>query len=316
MKDLDNAATGEFILASVDGGIRSATTSSTMHVDVHGLSHRGLVRSNNEDQFLTCRFGRQLEIVQTTLLDLPLGNRFNETGHAMVVADGMGGPAAGEVASQLAMHSLLDLVVSTPDWILRSDDDHWSEEIARRFKLRASQINQKLVDAVETDPELRGFGTTMTVAWNLGHDLFIANIGDSRAYLYRGHQLHQITCDHTLAHELVDRGVLSQSDESTHRFRHVLTKCLGGDGQSFEPDVQKVKLNDGDCLLLCSDGLTEMVASQAIGETLDRNESVEQACQQLVEQALDAGGKDNITVVVARYQLFSAEPVTRVSHSN
>jgi protein phosphatase len=229
----------------------------------------------------------------------------------MVVADGMGGQAAGEVASHLAMHTLLDLVVSTPDWIFRSDDGQLANEISRRSKSRSSQMNQKLLDAVEMDPDLRGFGTTMTAAWNLEQDLFLAHVGDSRAYLFRGNCLHQLTKDHTLAQELVDRGVLAKDDLATNRLRHVLTKFLGGDGHSCQPDIQKINLQDGDRILLCTDGLTEMLPDNVIRETLGSAGSVEATSQLLVEQALEAGGKDNITVIVAHYSLPSTELATR-----
>jgi protein phosphatase len=311
MKEPDDTDTGEFALTPAAGRMRQAECSTEIHVEFFGLSHQGLVRANNEDQFLVCRFARQLEVLQTTLDDLPFENQLGGTVYAMVVADGMGGQAAGEVASHLAMHTLLDLVVSTPDWIFRSDDGQLANEISRRSKSRSIQMNQKLLDAVEMDPDLRGFGTTMTAAWNLEQDLFLAHVGDSRAYLFRGNCLHQLTKDHTLAQELVDRGVLAKDDLATNRLRHVLTKCLGGSGNSCQPDIQKINLQDGDRILLCTDGLTEMLPDNVIRETMGNAGSVEATCQLLVEQALEAGGKDNITVIVAHYSLPSTELATR-----
>src|SRR5262249_3777304 len=147
---------------------------------------------------------------------------------------------------------------------------------------------------------LTGMGTTMTVACSLGIDLFVTHVGDSRVYLCRQGHLHQLTRDHTLAQSLADRGVIPHEEVATHRLRHVLTRALGGKGE-VEADVQRARLEDKDQLLLCTDGLTNMVDDAAIEAVLREAPTAGGACEALVERALKNGGKDNVTVVLARY---------------
>jgi protein phosphatase len=141
------------------------------------------------------------------------------------------------------------------------------------------------------------------LAFSLGKDLVICHIGDSRAYLFRRGQLHKLTADHTLAQALADHGQIGQEDIATHRLRHVLTRALGMESREAQPDVQKLLLADSDCLLLCTDGLTEMVAEARIAAILGSGETAAQRCQRLVDEALNAGGKDNVTVIVGHYRL-------------
>jgi protein phosphatase len=267
-----------------------------------------LVRSNNEDHFLVTRFGRFFEWLHSNLPEVEIPARAGETGYAMVVADGIGGRASGEVASQLAIRTLINLALNTPDWILLLEDDRMAEEVMRRAGERWGHVNEAMAEQANADPTLQGFGTTLTVAWSLGTDLFLAHVGDSRAYLLRGTHLLQLTRDHTAAQELADQGAIARSEVASHRWRHVLTKALGSRRKQAEPDVQRITLADTDCLLLCTDGLTEMVADDRISEILQRAPTAQQACQTLVDAALNAGGKDNVTVVVARYQMPVKRP--------
>jgi protein phosphatase len=219
----------------------------------------------------------------------------------MAVADGMGGHAAGEEASRLALTTLVNLVLNTPDWFLRMDDPSAAEEVMRRAADRFGHIDQALEEEAAEDPTLHGFGTTMTLAASAGWDLLIAHVGDSRAYLFRKGALHQLTCDHTLVGELYRAGMLTRAQAATHRLRHALTRHLGAN-KGGKPDVQKLTLADGDCLLLCSDGLTEMVGNAEITGVLAGGGASEAMSQRLVDAALAAGGKDNVTVLVAQYR--------------
>ena len=146
----------------------------------------------------------------------------------------------------------------------------------------------------------------LTLACNIGTDLVLAHVGDSRAYLVRNGKLHLMTHDHTLLQELVDREVVRPEHAATHPFRHVLTRYLGGDRDEIKAEVQRVTLADADQLLLCSDGLTDMVDDATIGAILEGAASANDACQQLLTLALQNGGKDNVTVVLARFRI-SAE---------
>lgn len=298
----DLADTVDFVLRPVPGRFRPKPLSAQLHVDVAGQSHVGNVRTNNEDHFLIVRFGRFLEALETNIqaADLPPG--FVDDGYAMAVADGIGGHEAGEVASKLALTTLVNLVLATPDWIARADDASFAEEIKRRAVERFQQIDHVLSEEAASDARLKGFGTTMTLAASVGKDLFVTNIGDSRVYLFRAGELHQLTRDHTFAAALYEAGLVTRAEAATHYLRHVLTKSLGAD-KGEEPDVQNLLLTNGDCVLLCSDGLTDMVSNDTIAAVLAGGADAKATCGKLIELALAAGGNDNVTVIVARYRI-------------
>jgi protein phosphatase len=301
MRDSSNDDTAEYAAQPVRKRGRREPYSAGQ-VDLHGLTHPGKVRPNNEDHFFICQFGRFLEPVQTSLPADGVPQRSEERGYGMVVADGIAGSPAGEEASRLAISTLIDLVLRTPDWILRLDENRLPEEVLRRASERFEQINQVFEEEVRKAPGLSGFGTTMTLAWTLGSDLFLAHIGDSRAYLLSGGQLRQLTRDHTRVQSMIDGRLIDRKDAATHRLRHVLTQCLGDHGRQVRPEVTRLEIADNDRLLLCTDGLTEMVDDATIAEILASDEPAQVLAQRLVDQALSAGGKDNVTVVVARYQ--------------
>jgi protein phosphatase len=286
-------------LPSMEPGVRPV--SAPARVDLAAVSHQGRVRSNNEDSYLAVRTARSM---QTLLTNLPAGlipAQYEEVGYGMLVADGVGGMAAGEVAGRLAVTTLVNLFLDTPDWIMRVGDRE-GEEILRRITERYRQVDAVLREEAAKDPELSGMGTTMTLAFSLGTDLFLGHVGDSRAYFRRGEVLHQLTRDHTYAQELVNNGILFPDEMRTHRFRHVLTRALGGKTPPADADVQRLRLDDGDQVLLCTDGLTDMVEDTAIAEVLRGAGTAAEACHTLVDLALDNGGKDNVTVVLARYR--------------
>jgi protein phosphatase len=228
--------------------------------------------------------------------------RFGETGYGMLVADGIGGMVAGEVASRVALLKLLNLVVQTPDWIMKTNQREEAAIVMQRMTHRFRQVDDELREQGESNPSLHGMGTTLTVAATLGSDVFLGHIGDSRAYLLRGDKLYQLTKDHTLAQALIEAGITGPDDTSTKAMRHILTAALGSTGVRTDPQVQRLHLSDGDQLLLCTDGLSEMVADDNIASVLTDANSSEAACQSLIDLALAGGGNDNITVVLARYR--------------
>ena len=273
-----------------------------VQVDLAAQSHLGHVRENNEDHYLAVRMTRSLETVLTNLKEGIFPKRFDETAYGMLVADGMGGMAAGEVASRAALLKLLELVVQAPDWTMKMNQREDAARVMKRMTSRFRQIDDELRAQSEANHSFHGMGTTLTVAASLGTDLFLGHIGDSRAYLLRGEKLHQLTKDHTLAQALIEAGIAGPDDSATRAMRHVLTASLGTTGEPTDPDVQRLQLTDGDQLLLCTDGLSEMVADDTIASLLSNSNSSAAACQGLTDFALANGGKDNITVVVARYR--------------
>ncbi len=276
--------------------------SSRVQVDLRALSHQGKVRQNNEDHYPVARFDRSMHTLATNLppgLDL---DRYGETVYAMLLADGMGGAAAGEVASRTAIGVLVDLVLQTPDWIMRLDEQR-VKEVLQRFNQRFRQMREALVERAQADPSLSGMGTTMTLAGSLGTDLLIAHVGHSRAYLFRKNRLQRLTRDHTLARSLADAGRIRPEDVTAYPKRHVLTDAIGTKGEEARAEFHQVRLEDGDQGLLCTDGLTEMVTAAAIVEVLRGPWPPADACGALVGLALEGGGKDNVTVVLARYRI-------------
>jgi protein phosphatase len=258
------------------------------------------VRPNNEDQFFVSKQTRSLE---TMLSSLPAGDvpeRVDDFTYLMIVADGMGGHAAGEVASRMAISSVIRLTLDIPDWFWKVDEQH-APEIEGRARGVVQQVDSMLCERGRQDPGLRGMGSTLTAARTLGRDLLIVHVGDSRAYLYRDGGLHRLTRDHTYAQLLVDTGQLAPSDVEASGVRHILTNVLGGSTEHVDVNVDWLRLEDQDRLLLCSDGLTDRVDDDTSATTLSRAEASSDACSRLVQLALEAGGRDNVTVIVAAF---------------
>jgi len=289
-----------------------APLSSLIRIDVHAQSHAGHRRPNNEDHFLVARLGRTMQTLMTSLPsgDVPLLTE--EVNYVLIVADGMGGHAAGEVASRMALSALVALALEIPDWIFRADGAHRAE-IERRARERIQEVGALIVDVGRQQAALRGMGTTLTAARSLGRHLLITHVGDSRAYLLRDRALHRLTRDHTYAQLLVDTGQLAQADVATSGRAHVLTNVLGGSSAEVHVDTDHVRLDDGDQLLLCSDGLTDLVDDGTITEILRDAGTSRDACTRLVQRALDNGGRDNVTAIVAAYSIPADAPASGVA---
>jgi serine/threonine protein phosphatase PrpC len=207
--------------------------------------------------------------------------------HLLVVADGMGGAAAGEVASSVAVAAMATL-----------DEDGPNDDPLEAFADVVGRIEGQLAGLVEAEPRLRGMGTTLTAVLRDDSRLGLVHIGDSRGYLLRAGKLERITRDHTLVQSLIDAGRISETDAATHPQRNVLTQVLDG-GHRTQPDLSIREIRPGDRILLCSDGLSGVVSSDTIGATLLASDTPREAVDELVDLALRAGGPDNITCVVA-----------------
>ena len=301
MIDRNELDTAEFPLPLSDED-RPREFSSQVRIDVGALSDKGKVREQNEDHFFVARGGRHIATLLTNIPSSDIPTRFDETGYVMIVADGMGGHAGGEVASRMAIATLINIVLHMPDWILRLDEEH-AQKVMDRAAERYKRVHEALQEKARLDPKLRGMGTTMTAAYSIGDDLFVAHVGDSRAYLFRDGKLQLLTHDQTQAQLMADIGLISQKEVARHRLRHVLTSALGGSDKAVKVDIQRLKLTSGARLLLCTDGVTDMVEDAGIASVLASSEPSDAATRRLVDLALEKGGKDNVTVVLARYSI-------------
>jgi serine/threonine protein phosphatase PrpC len=288
---------------ALEGGLPTAAIVATadVKVEVAGLSHAGKVRTNNEDAYIVARADRSFQTLGTNLPADDVPRQAAEVAYGLAVADGMGGHAAGEVASRVALSTLVRAVLETPDWIMR-DSDRDVERIEKRIAERYNQADEAVSREAEADPRLAGMGTTMTLAISGGSTLFLGHIGDSRAYLLRGMQLHRLTRDHSFAQALVDSGAIAPNEAKSRGVKNILLRYLGTGRGRVATDVEHFSLATGDQVLLCTDGLTDMIDDDAIAHILKRAVTAKGACQALVEAALEAGGHDNITVVLARYR--------------
>jgi PPM family protein phosphatase len=205
----------------------------------------------------------------------------------LAVADGMGGHAAGEVASAAAISA-----------IARLDDDVPGNDLLDALSDAVSEANHALHDMVAADPAIEGMGTTLTAMLWSGQRMALCHIGDSRAYLLRGREFHQITHDHTLVQTLVDEGRISPDDVATHPQRSMLLRALDGRAD-VEPDLSLREVRVGDRYLLCSDGLSGVVSEDTLHKTLATIGDLDEAVLQLIELAIRGGGPDNITCIVA-----------------
>jgi protein phosphatase len=259
-------------------------------------SHPGHVRPNNEDHYLVIERRRTRSVLLT---NLPEGflRPADDVAYVLAVADGMGGAAFGELASMLALRSGWDQSPQAIKWTWIINDRE-IEELKERIELIFQRIDESLKEHARQEPDYAGMGTTLTGAYTVGPEAFIGHVGDSRAYLYHEGTLTQLTHDHTLAQQCLDAGLVP-----SRTWHHVLTNCLGASEQGVHVDFHHVRLADNDQLLLCTDGLTDAVGRDEIAGILGQNASPEETTKHLVDRALQRGGEDNVTVVLARYAL-------------
>jgi len=272
---------------------------SSLCVRSFGLTDRGKVRDTNEDQFLIAVLVKALQ-VQWTSLPQPKIQRGNDRSHLFVVADGMGGRAGGDTASALAIDSVESFVLDSLKWFAHCTGDE-QDQVLADFQRSLSEASFRVQTEAAKHRELRGMGTTLTLAYSLNDELFVAHAGDSRCYLCRNGSLYRLTRDHTVVEEMVRHGELSADEAKRHHWRHKITNALGEGFPEIEVEVHKLQLEAGDLVLLCSDGLTEMLSDEKISQVLRAETDPERACRQLVASANEEGGKDNITVVLAHF---------------
>jgi len=274
-------------------------------VEAFGRTDRGLVRKINEDQFAVAELAKIMRVTQSSLSG-PDERTDATRAHLFVVADGMGGYAGGEIASRIAVNTVEESLLKSLKWFLGGRGAE-GEEVAEKLQAAVEEADERVHRESEPSPELRSMGSTLTLALHHGHELFVAHAGDSRAYLCRDRILHRMTRDHTLYARLAKHGELPDDPKELARARHTVTNAVGGTQFGVQTDLVRATLEENDVLLLCTDGLTEMLRDNEIATIVADHPQPEAACDQLIAQANQRGGRDNITVIVA---MFHADGLT------
>jgi PPM family protein phosphatase len=248
----------------------TAPTPTTLDLEIAGLTHTGMVRPANEDTWATESF--------------PIGR-------LIVVADGMGGHKAGEVASSLAANGVVEAL---RELALKATPP---EALARAFQ----RANLAVYQQASKRSESRGMGTTLTAAFIDGDAAILAHVGDSRAYLVRGIKIEQLTRDHSWVAERVRQGILTADEAKTHRWRNVITNAIGSFPQ-LRLDLFGLELREGDTILLCSDGVSNVLGEEEMLEMIGgaARSDLEKIAQTMIDAANEKGAPDNVTVVLAR----------------
>ena len=270
-----------------------------MHVRCHGLTHPGKVRASNEDQFLIAKMRRSM-VVEACSLENHERLQGKTHGYLFVVADGMGGHAAGEHASSIAVQTIERFLLHTTDWFFRLREQY-EEDLLEELQAGLMECQRQILADQSTHPERHGMGTTITMAYVLWPRMFVVHVGDSRLYVRRGGKLAQVTTDHTMAEQYVAAGMMSPEQANESKWSHLLWNSLGASSTGLHLEVHRGTLEPGDQLLLCTDGLSKYLDGEVLQSTLQAS-SVEEACQQLIDRANEAGGSDNITAVVAVFE--------------
>jgi serine/threonine protein phosphatase PrpC len=250
-----------------------------MDVKAYGLTDVGRQRQHNEDTFLVA-----------------------DEAQLFLVADGMGGHAAGEIASRIAVDSISEFIVHT-----KEDDGTWPHAYDEHYTRTTNRLmaalrmaNTRVLEAMRKDAKLRGMGTTVVACMADDGKISVAHVGDSRAYMIRGGKISRITNDHSWVYEQVQAGMLTEAEAEKHPLRNVITRALGG-ALAVNPDASEIESRPGDIYLLCSDGLTGMVPEDEILKLVTENaDDLEKACRELIDTANARGGLDNVTAILVK----------------
>ena len=270
-----------------------------------GVSDIGRKRRVNQDQFLVAQLNKSM-LVTSSSMPLEEYSRLygGVQGQVLMVADGMGGHAAGEKASSLAVDHLINRLLNSIHWFFQTDhakqDQESEEEFVNDLKRLLQDAHSKILSEAESNRDQSGMGTTVTMAHLIWPNLYVVHAGDSRCYLIRDKVAEQLTTDHTLARQMVESGGMKPEDEAKSRWSNVLWNVLGGQsGGELIAEVRRATLQEGDAVLLCSDGLTRYIGDETIAKVVSEGPDPETICARLVAMANDAGGEDNITAVVS-----------------
>lgn len=266
-------------------------------LDNYGMTHQGKVRKENQDHFLLASIYKRLQIISSSLPpSLQPKDAEDRVAYVAMVADGVGGGAGGQVAAATAVESAMQYVNdSMACYLGREDNETGFADALQRAALRS---HEAILERREALAETRAMATTLTLFLGVWPRYYLLQVGDSRYYRWREGKLMQITRDQTFAQALVDSGALTPEAAGQSRLAHILSSALGA--EETLPVVTPMDADWRNVHLLCSDGLTKHVSEARIGEILGTMTSAKQACEQLIQEALDGGGTDNITVVIGR----------------
>jgi serine/threonine protein phosphatase PrpC len=266
-------------------------------IDVHGLTHIGKVRKQNQDHFLLASIHKRVEVHRTSLGDehhLPFGNQ--RVAYLAMVADGVGGGEGGAEASATALENIMEYVVGGMDCYYRSDVN--DEEFIHALQDAALRAHNAVLERARTYQVEGKMATTLTLYMSVWPRIYLLQVGDSRYYQLREGKLTQLSRDQTIAEELVRQGVFTRAVAARSGLANVLSSSIGG--EQTAPVITRLEHNWGNVHLMCSDGLTKHVSDERIAERLSSMQSARQVSEQLLQDALDAGGTDNITIIVGR----------------
>jgi protein phosphatase len=260
-----------------------------LEVRVFGRTDVGIVREHNEDNFLIADLSQGLRSVKPEVRHHYVG----DMGTLFAVCDGMGGAAAGEVASQMAVDTIYDMMQNRPKPTSK-------DQFARRIAEAISEAGARIYLAAKTNRAQRGMGTTSTVVGVYDKTLFLGQVGDSRAYMVRAGKIKQLTKDQSLVAKLIEAGQLTEAEAENYEHGHIILQALGT-SDSVAVDLSFIDLRQGDAIMLCSDGLCGLVQNSQMLEVLTTSDDPMECCKRLTDLANAAGGHDNITVIVARF---------------
>jgi PPM family protein phosphatase len=267
-------------------------TGASVRVSVFGKTDLGLTREHNEDTFLVADLSSGNANLHPDVRSHEVGPR----GSLFMVADGMGGAAAGELASAMAADSIYRHLSTA--WA--EDAEISAARFAYRMKEAVELANQQIYAYAREHPDVRGMGTTVTAAGVFGDELYLTQIGDSRGYLIRNGEAFQLTRDQSLTQRLVDAGELTEEEAEQSERRNIILQALGPDPR-VKVDLSRQRLRRGDLLILCSDGLSGVVKREELSRMVEESADLPSLCSALIDLANERGGPDNVTVVAARF---------------
>jgi serine/threonine protein phosphatase PrpC len=279
--------------------------SSLVKVDIAAASDRGTSRPYNDDHYLVVRIGRTQDTLATSLSSADVPAAFEEYAYAMLVADGLGEGGSGSVASRVALSTIAHMALDHGRWNLRIDPET-ATEIMDRAQQFYSRADAEVFAKSLSGPLLTGIATSLTAAYSAGDSLFVAHVGHSRAYLFRHGELTPLTRDHTIEQHLASSKGLVAVERRAQDLGHILTDAIGAGGGTPLVNVEQFRLEGGDSVLLCTNGLTDVVDEGRIAEILAHPRQPAEQCAILTDLAHQQRSEDNVTVVLAQYRLPAA----------